>query len=69
MARRQKSLHFNLQEGENVIFHREHRSKRGRNRWNKSSTDIFYKKKREMDELRQGVDKKSLQYIQMKYKI
>ena len=30
MARRAKSFHHNLQEGENVVFHREHRSKRGR---------------------------------------
>jgi hypothetical protein len=30
-ARRIKSLHFNLNEGENVVFHREHRSKKGRN--------------------------------------
>jgi len=30
MGRRYKSLHFNLKEGENVIFHREHRSKKGR---------------------------------------
>lgn len=31
-ARRIKSLHFNLAEGENVVFHREHRSKRGRHK-------------------------------------
>ena len=30
MARRIKSLHHNLQEGENVVFHREHRSPRNR---------------------------------------
>lgn len=29
-ARRIQSLHHNLQDGENVVFHREHRSKRGR---------------------------------------
>lgn len=29
-ARRKRALHFNLQEGENVVFHREHRSKKGR---------------------------------------
>jgi hypothetical protein len=29
MARRVKSLHFNLPDGVNVPFHREHRSKRG----------------------------------------
>lgn len=32
MARRYRSLHFNLKEGENVEFHREHRSKKGRHR-------------------------------------
>jgi hypothetical protein len=30
MARRVHSLHHNLQPGENVVFHREHRSKKGR---------------------------------------
>lgn len=30
MARRYKSLHHNLKEGENVVFHREHRSKKNR---------------------------------------
>ena len=30
MGRRYRALHFNLQEGENVRFHREHRSKKGR---------------------------------------
>lgn len=29
-ARRYKSLHHNLQEGMNIVFHREHRSKKGR---------------------------------------
>lgn len=32
MARRMKSLHHNLQEGHNVSFHREHRSKKGRSK-------------------------------------
>lgn len=30
MARRQHALHHNLQPGQNVIFHHEHRSKKGR---------------------------------------
>jgi hypothetical protein len=30
MARRYWSLHHNLQDGENVVFHREHRSERNR---------------------------------------
>jgi hypothetical protein len=33
MGRRYKSLHFNLSDGENVIFHREHRSKKGKKRF------------------------------------
>jgi len=32
-SRRIKSLHFNLKEGENVIFHREHRSKKGKKKY------------------------------------
>jgi hypothetical protein len=32
-ARRIKSLHFNLEEGKNVPFHREHRSKKGRKKF------------------------------------
>lgn len=31
-ARRIKSLHHNLREGENVVFHREHRSKKNQNK-------------------------------------
>jgi len=30
MARRYRSLHHNLRDGENVVFHREHRSPRNR---------------------------------------
>jgi hypothetical protein len=30
MARRYKALHHNLKEGKNVIFHREHTSKKNR---------------------------------------
>ena len=29
MARRYRSLHFNMGDDENIPFHREHRSKRG----------------------------------------
>lgn len=32
MARRIWSLHHNLKDGENIPFHREHRSKRGRSK-------------------------------------
>ena len=30
MARRYRSLHFNLQDGQNVVYHREHISPRNR---------------------------------------
>lgn len=69
MARRKKSLHHNLQDGENVVFHREHRSKRGRNKINKADSDIFFKNRREKNEARQGVDKKTLRYLQKRYNI
>jgi len=36
-ANRIKSLHHNLKSGENVIFHRTHRSKRGKSRFNDPS--------------------------------
>lgn len=45
MARRVKSLHHNLQEGQNVVFHREHRSKK--NRRFKNGSLIPYKRKLE----------------------
>jgi hypothetical protein len=49
MARRIKSLRFNLPFGKDVPSHREHRSKRGRNKINKSDNPAFllYKKKKE----------------------
>lgn len=57
MSRRYKSLHFNLGEGENVIFHREHRSKRGRTR-NKSTSLQFlrYKTKKKYGNLSDAFD-------------
>lgn len=30
MSRRVKSLHHNIADGTNIVFHREHRSKKGR---------------------------------------
>lgn len=44
MARRYKSLHFNLKEDQNVVFHREHRSKKGR-KMKKDSNFAFLKYK------------------------
>ncbi len=69
MARRVKSLHFNLKNGENVVFHHEHRSKRGRNRINRDNREIFYKKIREKEEMKWGVDKESLRNIRRRYNI
>lgn len=69
MARRQKALHFNLKFGENVVFHREHRSKKGRNKINRANNEIFYKRKRLLEEMKQGVDKYSLRLIRERYKI
>jgi hypothetical protein len=42
MSRRYRALHFNLQEGVNVVFHREHRSKRGRKL--RKETNLLFKK-------------------------
>lgn len=69
MARRQKALHFNLKYGENVVFHREHRSKKGRNRLNRADNEFYYKKKRHLEELKQGVDKYTLRLLRQRYKI
>lgn len=69
MARQKKSLHFNLQEGENVVFHREHRSKKGRNKMNRDNREVYYKKKKEREELKWGVDKESLRYIHERYRL
>lgn len=33
MGRRYKSLHHNLKDGQNVVFHREHRSKSGKKKY------------------------------------
>ena len=69
MARRYRALHFNLQEGENVVFHREHRSKKSRSKMFRPSSDLFHRKKREMEEIKQGVDKRSLRLLRNRYKI
>ena len=71
MARRKKSLHFNLKEGENVPFHREHRSKRGRSRMNKDDTPLFFKRKKimEIESLNLDVDTYSLRLMKRRYKI
>lgn len=40
-SRRVKSLHHNIQEGENIVFHREHRSKKGKKFHKPSSLKYF----------------------------
>lgn len=58
MARRVRSLHFGNMEGKHVIYHREHRSKRGRSshansinmtpyKRNNKKTQKFFKKLRD----------------------
>lgn len=69
MARRVKSLHFNLGDGESIPFHREHRSKKGRNRWNKADSPAYLKKKRKLELLKAGVDRYSLRLFKRRYKI
>lgn len=54
MARRIKSLHFNLQDGENIPFHREHRSKKGRNKPNHSTNEYYFQYKMK----KKGLDNK-----------
>jgi hypothetical protein len=39
MARRYRSLHFGNMDGKNVVFHREHRSKRGRMKIDRKSRE------------------------------
>lgn len=53
--RRVKSLHFNLGE-KNVVFHHEHRSKRGRNKIGRGSSEVFYKYKKKKEELKYDLD-------------
>lgn len=69
MQRRKKSLHHNLQEGENVVFHHEHRSKRGRNKMFRADNEIYHRFQKEKEELKYGVDKKSLRFLRNRYKV
>ncbi len=46
MARRYRSLHHNLGDGENVIFHREHRSPRNRGFGKIEKLDDFQRRSR-----------------------
>ena len=46
MARGIKSLLFNYKYGTDIKRHRDHRSKRGRNRWNKNNTPEYFKYKK-----------------------
>jgi hypothetical protein len=64
MARRYKSLHFNLREGENIVFHREHRSKNGRHQRKPTSLEFLrYKFKKKY-----GKDAKYLKIPKIKTK-
>lgn len=50
MARRIKSLIFNVEDGENIQLHREHRSKKGRNKWKKGTNEAIYLYKKKKNE-------------------
>lgn len=69
MARVYKSLLQNADWGENRQAHREHRSKKGRNQIWKIKSEAFRMFKQQKEELKWGVDKKSLRLIKNKYKI
>lgn len=45
-ARRYRSLHFNLQDGQNVVFHREHRSKKNRSAFKPGKLQKFKREDR-----------------------
>ena len=45
MARYIRSLIFNLEDGVDIRRHREHRSKKGRNKWKKENSPLFLKYK------------------------
>ena len=62
MARGIKSLLFNLEDGKDVRRHRDHRSKHGRNRWNKAINEAFWKFKRKKLELSTDLEDKNLFY-------
>lgn len=69
MVRLIKSLQQNAEFGENRPAHREHRSKKGRNRIWKIKSDAFLKFKDKKRDLKEGVDKKSLRFIEKEYNI
>lgn len=50
MVRHIKSLRFNLDDGVDVQFHREHRSKRGRSRHSFATSPAYFKYKRRKNE-------------------
>lgn len=69
MVRRIKALQQNAEFGENRPAHREHRSKKGRNRLFRASNGAFfeYKKKKQVQE--QDFDTSSLQFLNNNFKI
>ncbi len=62
MARRIKSLLQNDSFPEKGHPHREHRSKKGRNKRNRSTTDATYLYKRKKEALKHDIDEKSLRF-------
>jgi len=69
MAREKKSLQQNKKWGEDRQKHREHRSKRGRNKMFRDDSPIFLNKRKHLEEVKAGVDKYSLRLLRNRYKI
>lgn len=69
MARYIKSLVFNLEEGKDIPRHREHRSKKGRNSWNRENSPQYFLYKKKKEELKYKNSEKNLLYFTNKNKI
>lgn len=64
MARRMHSLHHNLQAGENVVFHREHRSKKGRKKgYSNRKRKALYEAERKFRILDRRVKKRMREFV------
>lgn len=69
MARRIKSLQQNADWGENRPAHREHRSKKGRNRIWKIKSEAFFKFKEKKEDLKLSYEDKLLLFKNRRYRI
>ena len=57
-----KSLRLNIEDGVDIPNHRTHRSKKGQNNWNLSSTPRFFEYKRRKNELKYENDDETLAF-------